>query len=67
MNSDYVKAIGFVLLGLGEVLTNPSNAAVGFTDILKGLGMFGLHRSITAAMQLPPGQAVGMSSPPQSQ
>lgn len=57
MNNNYVQGVGFILHGVGELLVNPTNASVAFTEILKGFGLFGTHKAIAEALQTPRGQA----------
>lgn len=66
MNADYVMGLGLIAKAIGELLVD-KNVNLAFTDFMKGLGSFGLHTSITAAMQAPPGQvSPAFQAPPQS-
>ena len=55
MNNSYILGVGLIAKAVGELLVD-KNTALAFTDFMKGLGQFGLHTSIAAAMAVPRGQ-----------
>lgn len=51
-----LQGVGYIALAIADLLLK-KDYALAFTDFMKGLGSFGVHTSITQALQAPVGQA----------
>lgn len=63
MNNDYLLGIGLIAKAVADLLVD-KNPALAFTDFFKGLGQFGVHTSIVAAMKAPHGEAAPIFQEP---